>query len=158
MTQQEIIETEDCKNLIPSMNVTATPVKQDESNNLVSDEMVLGMYKEIIDKIQSERGELDGYIAKFAAMVIDDGDATTSSKEALVNLIKIKADTSDKMIKLADLITRVKLKDRDTFPRYLAAHQNNTINIGNDTTAKKALLSAIKKAQKKQKEKDENDT
>jgi hypothetical protein len=30
----------------------------------------------------------------------------------------------------AELMTRVKLRERDTFPRYLAASQTNNINIG----------------------------
>ena len=57
------------------------------------------------------------------------------------------------MAKIADLVTRVKLKERDTFPRYLAASQNNTINVGDG--AKRALLEAINKAQKDKEDKNE---
>jgi uncharacterized protein Yka (UPF0111/DUF47 family) len=86
-------------------------------------------------------------------MVFNGGDSTTSSKEALINLIKVKSDTADKMSKIADLMTRIKLKERDTFPRYLAASQNNTINVGDG--AKRALLEAIDKAQKDKEDKNE---
>jgi hypothetical protein len=62
-------------------------------------------------------------------MVMNDGDASSASKEAIVNLLKSKSDISDKMSKIADLKTRIKLKDKDTFPRYLAAQQNNKVVI-----------------------------
>ena len=83
-------------------------------------------------------------------MVMNDGDATSSTKEALVNLIKIKSDMSDKMSKVADLMTRIKLKERDTFPKYLAAQQNNTINIGNNgNNSRRSLIEALNKAKTK---------
>ena len=82
-------------------------------------------------------------------MVFNEGDSTTSSKEAVVNLIKLRSEQSDKMTKVADLMTRIKLKERDTFPRYMAASQNNTINIGGD---RRALLEAITKAKSAQKD------
>jgi hypothetical protein len=54
---------------------------------------------------------------------------------------------------VADLMTRVKLKERDTFPKYLAAHQNNTINIGENNGTKRDLLKQIERAKKKTKDK-----
>jgi hypothetical protein len=75
-------------------------------------------------------------------MVINDGDASSASKEAIVNLMKIKSDTADKMSKVADLMTRIKLKDKDTFPRYLAAQQNNKVVIEG---SKRDLLKSINK-------------
>ena len=59
-----------------------------------------------------------------------------------VNLIKIKSDTADKMSKVADLMTRIKLKEKDTFPRYLAAQQNNKVVIEG---SKRDLLKSINK-------------
>ena len=88
---------------------------------------------------------MSGFIDTMAEMVINDGDATTSSKEALVNLIKIKVDMTDKMSKVADMMTRVKLKEKDTFPKYLATNQNNTINI-NESGSRRNLIEAINKA------------
>jgi hypothetical protein len=81
-------------------------------------------------------------------MVINQGDSTTSSKEALVNLIKIRSDIPDKMTKVADLMTRVKLKERDTYKPYLSAHQTNNVVIEGGGE-RRALLDAIKKAKKK---------
>lgn len=55
---------------------------------------------------------------------------------------------TDKMSKVADLMTRVKLKDKDTFPKYLAANQNNTINIS-EGGSRRALIEAVNKAKNK---------
>lgn len=144
-------EQEDYQRIIPAMNVMPPAVPPQKEENLISDDTMLGMYAEILEKIKTDRTEIDDYIARFADLVFNDGDATTASKEALINLIKLKSESADKMSKVADLMTRIKLKERDTFPRYLAAHQNNTINIG-DNGAKQALLQAINKAQKKKKD------
>ncbi len=79
---------------------------------------------------------------------MNDGDATSASKEALVNLIKVKSETADKMTKVLDLATRIKLK-KDHFPAYLNAKQENTITIG-DNGAKRELIRQVKKIQKMQ--------
>lgn len=145
------MDTEEYEGIIPSLNVNSNVPAQSKEENIISDEAVLGIYAEILDQVKSDRAEIDDYIAKFANLVINDGDATTASKEALVNLIKLKVDSADKMSKVAELMTRVKLKD--PFPKYLAAHQNNTINIS-DNRAKQALIRAINKAQKKKEDHD----
>ncbi len=126
---EEISEDGEMGDLIPRMNVNvpANVDPKDEPKNLIADEQLLGVYDEVLTNIRKDREEIDELLAKFVDMALNDGDATTSTKEAVVNLIKIKTDTSDKMSKIADLMTRVKM--RDPFPKYLAAHQNNTINI-----------------------------
>lgn len=151
--QQEVEqESPDLEAVIPALNVNL-PMQQpqQQEENLVSDEALLGIYGEILQNLREDRDELNGLLANFVDMVVNEGDATTSSKEALVNLVKIKSDSADKMAKIADLMTRVKLKEKDTFPRYLAAHQNNTINIGDGQT-KRELLKQIDRATKKKKE------
>ena len=108
---------------------------------------------EIMNNIREDRKQVDEFIGNFADLVINEGDSTSASKEALVSLVKIKSDIADKMSKMADLMTRIKLKDRDTYPKYLSANQNNTINI-NSGNNKRQLLEAINKAKKEKK--DEN--
>jgi hypothetical protein len=81
-------------------------------------------------------------LANFIEMVMNEGDASSASKEAIVNLMKIKSDTSDKMAKVADLMTRIKLKEKDTFPRYLAAQQNNKVVIEG---SKREMIKSINK-------------
>lgn len=145
-TMQELNE------VMPAMNVNVPTVNEEAEPSLITDDALLGVYGEILDNIRSDRKEIDNLLSNFVEMVINEGDSTSASKEALVNLVKIKSESADKMAKIADLMTRVKLKERDTFPRYLAAHQNNTINIG-DNGNKRELLKQIERAKKKQKEK-----
>lgn len=143
-------ENNELEKLIPQMNLMPQAQVQEESS-LVADEAWLEMCSEIMNNLRQDRQELDEVKNNFVDMVINDGDSSSASKEALVNLFKIKSDIADKMAKVLDLMTRVKLKDRDTFPRYLAAHQNNTINISD--SSKRDLLKQIQKIQKKKEEK-----
>lgn len=137
------LDTKELKEVIPNMNVqvSAKPEKEDLPS-IVSDDQLLDIYKEILDNIREDRKQVADFIDNFADMVINEGDSTSSSKESLVNLVKVKTEISDKMSKIADLMTRIKLKDRDTYPKYLNASQNNTINI---SSSKRQLIEAINK-------------
>ncbi len=139
------------KKSMPSMNIVAPDA---DENCLIEDDRILGVYDEVLDNIRNDRGEIDELLAKFIDMVMNEGDATTSTKEAVVNLLKIKTDTSDKMAKIADLMTRIKLKETNTFPKYLAAQQHNHINI------RKSLSPAEKRAliENENKKKSEEET
>lgn len=125
--------------MMPSMNVSVQPPEQTPS--IITDDRILGVYDEILDTIRKDRQEVDGLLSNFVEMVVNGGDSTTSSKEALVNLVKLKADAADRMTRVADLMTRVKLKERDTFPRYLAATQKNEITI--TASDKKKLIKSV---------------
>jgi hypothetical protein len=130
-------------------SVSAQPVNQDA---LISDEQYLGILNEIASNIRDDRKQVSDYLDNFADMVINEGDATTSSKETLVNLVKTKVDLQDKMLKVADLMTRLKLKNTYAYsgPNLNAVQQNN-FNIGSDTTnfSRKELIKAINNAKKK---------
>jgi cellobiose-specific phosphotransferase system component IIA len=150
----EVIDP-DIGNVIPSMNVNV-PVKKEESEGklAVNDEALVGLYDNILEKIEADRNEISDVCNQFLEMVINGGDSTTSSKEALVKLLEMKSNQADKMVKVAELKTRVHLKERDTFPRYLAAQQHNTINIG-DNNSRRQLMEALTKAQKKKQKEEE---
>lgn len=140
--------------VIPSMNVSSLSVQDSENSlsNIVSDEQLVDVYQEVLENIRQDRKQTDEFINNFADLVINEGDSTSASKEALVNLLKLKHDTSDKMAKIADLMTRIKLKDKDTFPKYLAANQNNTININSGNNKRQFLESLNKKKEEGQNE------
>lgn len=140
---QEFEEIKMAGDLVPSMSIPTALSNQNETS-IVSDEQLANVYNEVLDNIRQDRKQVEDFINNFADLVINEGDSTSASKEALVNLVKIKSDMSDKMSKIADLMTRIKLKDKDTFPRYLAANQNNTININSGNT-KRQLLEALNK-------------
>jgi hypothetical protein len=144
----EFADDLDLGEVMPTMNVTSVPIQEaPEEKCIVADEAILSLYDEIINNCRKDRESIDDLLKNFIDMVLNDGDASSASKEAMVNLIKIKSDTADKMAKVADLMTRMKLKERDTFPRYLAAHQHNNVTIKNDNT-KRDLLKAIQMAKR----------
>lgn len=141
------------KSDIPEDDVSITA---QEDEDIVSDQMLLGIYSEILDNVRQDRSEIDEYLGRFADMVINEGDATTSSKEAVVNLIKMKTDQSDKMSKIADLMTRVKMKEKDV-SKFITKQNGDVINIGNNGPSKRALLEQIEAAAEKSRRK-ENDS
>ena len=130
------------EDLLPTMNVGKNMIETEEKECIVSDEQVIDLYDEILENCRKDRESADVVLANFIDMVMNEGDASSASKEAIVNLLKIKSDTSDKMSKIADLMTRIKLKERDTFPRYLAAQQNNKIIIEG---SKREMIKTINK-------------
>jgi hypothetical protein len=141
----EEFEGMDVEMLLPSMNKVQEIVPE-KQECIIKDEQLVGLYDEILQSCRSDRSKADELLANFLDMVLNDGDASSASKEAIVNLMKIKSDTADKMSKIADLMTRIKLKDKDTFPRYLAAQQNNKVVIEAD---KRSMLKSINKLMNK---------
>lgn len=147
----ELVEADDVDldHLIPSMNVTVPDQVLQPKPEMITDDQLTGIYDEILGMLRKEHSQVTDYIDNFAEMVINGGDSSTSSKEALVNLVKIRTDIPDKMVKVADLMTRLKMKDPNTYKPYLTAHQTNNVVIGDSTTERRGLLEAIKKAKKK---------
>jgi len=148
-------ENKELEHLIPQMNVNVPATQQEEEKALIPDEVWLGWCNEVMNNLRQERQEVDEVKQSLVEMVINEGDSTSASKEAMTKMFEIKAGISEKMTKVLDLATRVKLKERDTFPRYLAAHQNNTINLG-DSAAKRELIKQINKIQKKKETNEQN--
>ena len=139
---------------LPQMNVSM-PSQVTDAAALISDSQYLATLDEIMNNIREDRQQVSDYIDNMADMVINDGDATTSSKEALVNLVKIKTDLQDKMLKAADLMTRLKLKNTYAYSGpHLNAMQQNNFNIGTDAPEfnRKELIRAINHAKKKKDE------
>ena len=117
--------------------------------SVVSDESLMGIYEEILGNLRSDREQVSGLVDTFSDMVLNSGDASTSSKEALVNLVKTKIDATDRMAKIADLMTRIKLRQPDTFQPWMAKGKEkngNTINIYDSSGLnRKSLMEKIQK-------------
>ena len=116
----------------PQMNL-AIP-DEDEDKMQISSEKLENLYDEVLSNSRQDRNQIDGVLDQFLDMVFNSGDPSSATKEAVVNLIKAKSDVNDKMAKVLDLMTRVKLKDNNTFPRFLAAKQENNYNFDNNDT------------------------
>lgn len=139
----------DVEMLIPTMNVgkeLAEPLVEKEC--IIKDDKILGLYDEILDNCRKDRTQCNEVLQNFLEMVMNEGDPSAASKEAVVNILKVQSDISDKMAKVADLMTRIKLKDSNTFPRYLAAQQNNKVVIEGD---QRSLIKSMTKMVKEKK-------
>ena len=144
-------ETQPQENIV----VVNKPSDNKEELSIISDENLLGVYGEIMSNLRDDRNQVADLVNTFSNMVVNDGDSSTSSKEALVNLLKTKIEASDKMSKIADLMTRIKLKQPDTFQPWMNKNKEsgNTINIYDSSGVnRKALMEKIQK-EKKQNEK-----
>lgn len=123
--------------------------KKTEELSIISDQNLLGIYDEIINNLRDDRNQISDLVSTFSNMVINDGDASTSSKEALVNLIKTKIEATDKMSRIADLMTRIKLKQPDTYSPWMNKNKKesgNTINIYDSSGInRKSLMEKIQK-------------
>lgn len=147
--QDDSCDLPDESSLVPQMNVVSPDQPQIEQKECpVTDEMILGVYDEVLEDIRGDRKEIDGLLANFVDMVINEGDSTTASKEALVRLMELKLETAEKKSRIADLMTRVKLKERDTY-KYSGPHMNATQNNTYVLTDKRDMLRSIKHLQNK---------
>lgn len=143
----ETIETQPAVQL-PTMNIVAQEIPKKEELVAASADNLGKFCEEILTDIRSDGDQLNNVIKNFMDMVLNDGDASSSSKEALVNLIKMKTDLADKKTKVMDLLMRAYLKESNTFPKYLAAHQHNQINIDG---GRRALIQQMKETKNEQK-------
>lgn len=110
---------------VPTMNVNLQPQK-DENPVVTNGEMIV-LYKKILSFVEDDRKDSDEVFRTFLDMAVNDGDASAPTKEAMVQLLKIRTDSTDKMTKIMDLLMRYVLKERDTFPKFLAQSQENHI-------------------------------
>jgi hypothetical protein len=143
-------ETQDKENVI----VVKETKQNKEELSIVSDESLLGVYDEIMQNLRDDRNQVADLVNTFSNMVVNDGDSSTSSKEALVNLIKTKIDATDKMSRIADLMTRIKLKQPDTYQPWMNKNKESgsTINIYDSSGVnRKALMEKIQKEKKNDK-------
>ena len=129
--------------------VVLVPVEGDKDMSIVTDDALLGVYGEIMDNLRSDREQVSELVDTFSNMVFNDGDSSTASKEALVNLLKTKLDASDKMTRIADLMTRIKLKQPDTYQPWMGKGKEksgNTINIYDSSGInRRSLMERIQK-------------
>lgn len=135
--QNQAIEPVNSENTpaIPGININL----QNQEKPLISDDKILGYFEAAIDNIKLDREEAHQQYLTFNEMVMNEGDPSSATKEALVNCLKLQHDTTDKMIKILDLWTRVKLRDRDTMKGYIAVQQNNKIQTSSPTDVKNLI-------------------
>ena len=112
----------------------------------ITDQDLQTIYAEVLDDLRSDRKEVDILLNNFVEMIMNEGDSSSSSKEAVVNLVKVKTDIADKKAKIADLMTTLRLKDKAMSK--VTANQTNHIHL----TDKRAILETLTKARKEKNE------
>lgn len=111
-------------------------------DELVSDELLMSLYIELLTEIKNDRIEVDNLLQNFTDMVFNGGDVTSSSKESVVNLAKIKSDILDKKTKVADLLTSLKIKQKNQLKS--TTNGNSSININ-----RRSIIEALQEEKKK---------
>jgi|688.fasta_scaffold26263_5 hypothetical protein len=134
------------KSIIPPVSVI---LPSSEGSTIVSDEQLMGLYGEILEDLRSDRKEVDAILSNFVEMVMNEGDSTSASKEALVNLAKLKSEIAIGKSKIADLMTSLKIKERHVSK--INATQNNNITI----TDRRNLIETINKLTNDKEEQDD---
>lgn len=122
-----------------NVNVPATTDK----NELVQAGQIVSLCQNVLSDIEGEKEEINQAYNNFSEMVFNAGDATSASKEALVNLLKLKSDMVDKKMKMAEFLLKAFTKDG---PKTVTAHQHNDFHIGGD---KRSLFAEMDKEEKK---------
>lgn len=120
--------------------VSAQLVETSEDKPLISDDKIINYYEDAMNCIKDDRSEAHDRYLQFCEMVVNGGDPSSASKEALVNLLKLKNDSVNQMIKILDLWTRVKLKERSTSSQVYAYQQNNKYEISDRSNHVKKLI------------------
>ena len=133
----------DNSSVVPGININLQNVEKP----LISDDKILDYFDDAIRNIKEDREEARNQYLVFNEMVINEGDPSSATKEALVNCLKLQHDTTDKMIKILDLWSRIKMRDRDTMKGYIAVQQNNKIQTSAPTDVKNLIKLAQMESQ-----------
>jgi hypothetical protein len=140
------IKSDEADYIVPEIvNVENKQPAVEEYTGLIGDEYLLGLYREILEDIRVDRIEVDGLLSNFTDMVFNGGDVSSSSKEAVVNLAKIKSDILDKKTKMADLLTSLKIKEKNNSKAL--TNQTNHIHI----TDRRSIIEALNNVKDKEK-------
>jgi hypothetical protein len=120
-------------------------------DELVNDEFLMSLYVELLTEIKNDRIEVDNLLQNFTDMVFNGGDVSSSSKESVVNLAKIKSDILDKKTKVADLLTSLKIKQKNQLKG--STNGSTPININ-----RRSIIEALQEEKSKieSKDKEEN--
>lgn len=140
------IKSDEVDDIVPKIvNIESKQPVVEEYTGLIGDEYLLGLYREILEDIRVDRIEVDGLLSNFTDMVFNGGDVSSSSKEAVVNLAKIKSDILDKKTKMADLLTSLKIKEKNNSKAL--TNQTNHIHI----TDRRSIIEALNNVKDKEK-------
>lgn len=148
----EVVEAEDLPQppaiIVPTGPMQPIAPASAGSPELFTDDEMLGLCAEALTNMRNDRKQIDTLISNLVEMVFNEGDSTTSSKEALVSLVVSKTNMSDKMMGIAELMAKFKLKQMAAAPKTVSASQENHYHFGG---TRRSFLEQIEKRMKKTK-------
>jgi|SRR5581483_2081030 len=130
------------KNAPVAVNINGPVPVEQQKNELVQAEQIVSLYQSILGELETEKEEINDVFNDFCELVFNGGDSTSSSKEAVVNLLTLRSNLIDKKTKIFELFLKTYQKDGPKVNQY------NDIHI----TDKRKLF-----AQLDQEQKNEND-
>lgn len=113
---------------LPTMTVQV-PQKAEPEKPIVTVDEMQAFLKEAVGMVRDDRAETSEYIKNFADMILNEGDASGPTKEAFVQLVKMKQDAATNLTKLIELMMRPLLKQSSESKPWLNATQHNEIKI-----------------------------
>lgn len=111
-----------------AMNINL-PTTTNEGGELVKGEQIASLCQSVLGDINSEKEEITHALDNFVEMVFNAGDATSASKEALVNLLKLRSDLVDKKTRVMEMMMRAYNREG---PKNVTATQHNDIYINDN--------------------------
>lgn len=123
---------------LPQVAMNINLPAQEPKSEIVQAEQIVSMCRDIMTNIVEEGDEIKEAYVNFADMVFNSGDATAASKEALVNLLKLRSDLVDKKTRIMEMLVKAY---KDVGPKSVTAHQHNDFIISD----KRKLLQELDK-------------
>jgi len=128
---------------VPQVALNISIPTNETNTSLVQADQIVGLVKNVMDDITVEKNEIQEAYTNFAEMVFNAGDATSASKEALVNLLKLKSDLIDKKARMLEMMMKVYNKEGQG-PKTIVAHQHNDMHVHD----KRKLFTELDKEEK----------
>lgn len=119
-----------------SVNLATQPAGQ-----IVPKEQIVDLFGEILSDLNAEKQDMDEVFTSFHDMVMNQGDASTSSKEALMRSLELRSGIADKKTKLLDLMLKAHLKEGAGGPKTVNVNQHGDFHFD-----KRKMLEAMEAA------------
>lgn len=116
------MEREEIPQIALNVNI---PVPESDLQ-IIEPNQITNLVQTVMTDIDCEKTEIQEAYANFADMVFNSGDATSASKEALVNLLKLKSDLIDKKSKMLEMMIKVYKTEG---PKTVTVKQENDFHV-----------------------------
>ena len=114
------------KETVPQVALNINIPNAENNVALIEPEQIVNLVQTVMTDIDKEKIEIQEAYVNFAEMVFNAGDATSASKEALVNLLKLKSDLVDKKTRMLEMMMKVYKTEG---PKNVTVRQDNDFHV-----------------------------